>query len=540
MLLHELKRQVVITPHDANARFALGEALFGEGDVAAATRQLEKAVELDAGHANATRLLARCYAAEQRMALAERILRESVERQPRDPQWRDELASVLMAVGRMDDALMHLHHATHLQPGNAARLVTMAKVHLSRKQPESAYPLLEEATRLAPGDPAIEQLLRDVATMLGRSTVTRPVRDRDFLLGRTLLSMEQRAVDWESNHGQLKDFARCLRERDAAAARRALVTAEGVPAWVVEFLKGELLAAEGDAVKAIRAFSRCAESQPDLVLAWSRLGELHELLDAHQEAQRCCERVVQLDPRQVEAWERLGNLHRHAGRTDAARTSYQRATELEPGGTAAMSLDALLRDSPAGQAQLHAPGRIGALGWNACGGLVSPVEAVAIPGSGKLLFSGNVGPEGRDAAQVVHSCLLARAQALGVTHASQRDLHIHFTDTEFSKDGPSAGLALFLAGLSALRDVPLLPMLAASGELTLHGAIKPVGGIHEKLVAAALTGITCVILPRRNLFNARELPPEVRQRVRIHYVDHVTEAVPLAFPTQPTGSASPV
>ncbi len=105
------------------------------------------------------------------------------------------------------------------------------------------------------------------------------------------------------------------------------------------------------------------------------------------------------------------------------------------------------------------------------------------------------------------------------------DLHLHFIDTENPKDGPSAGLALALAGVSAYTRRALKPRLAATGEITLQGGVRPVGGLHEKLLAARLAGVETVIVPRKNLFDLRELSREVLSRVSLVYVDSLPEAL---------------
>jgi ATP-dependent Lon protease len=94
-----------------------------------------------------------------------------------------------------------------------------------------------------------------------------------------------------------------------------------------------------------------------------------------------------------------------------------------------------------------------------------------------------------------------------------------------AKDGPSAGLALLLAGVSAYQQKPLRAGLAATGEITILGDVKPVGGIHEKIVAAQLAGYRTVLLPRRNLKEARELPAEVADKIELVLVDSVSEAI---------------
>jgi ATP-dependent Lon protease len=175
-------------------------------------------------------------------------------------------------------------------------------------------------------------------------------------------------------------------------------------------------------------------------------------------------------------------------------------------------------------------GRIAVLGWNSAGGAVSPLEAVAVAGSGQLLCSGNVGAQSREAAQVAWSCLKHKARALGLEPLlGSRDLHLHFADSEIAKEGPSAGLALVLAAISAFTERPLRAHLAATGELTIHGAVRPVGGVHEKLVAARLAGVRTVLLPRRNLQEQRELWPEVAARLDVVLVESLDEALAYAL-----------
>jgi len=176
-------------------------------------------------------------------------------------------------------------------------------------------------------------------------------------------------------------------------------------------------------------------------------------------------------------------------------------------------------------------GTIGALGWHPRGGCVSPVQAVAVPGRGELHFTGNVGPSGRETAHLAYACVKARAGELGLAHetVAARDLHLHFADTELAKDGASSGLALALAATSALSGRALLPAVAATGELTLHGEVRAIAGVHQKLVAAALARVSVVLLPRRNLQAVRELPRAVHARVRILPVDTLSEATRLAL-----------
>ncbi|MFP2898878.1 S16 family serine protease [Corallococcus sp. 4LFB] len=183
------------------------------------------------------------------------------------------------------------------------------------------------------------------------------------------------------------------------------------------------------------------------------------------------------------------------------------------------------RTPPAAGARRAAVGRVGVLGWHPGGGHVSPLEAVALPGRGVLRCSGRVGPEVQEAADVAFSVVRARATALSLgTLTTRYDLHLHYTDTEVGKDGLSSGLALSLAGLSAYTQRPLPARLAVTGEVTLNGEVRRVGGVHEKLVAAYLEGMRVVLHPRRNLDDVAALPPEVAGRLRLIAVDSLDEA----------------
>jgi ATP-dependent Lon protease len=181
-----------------------------------------------------------------------------------------------------------------------------------------------------------------------------------------------------------------------------------------------------------------------------------------------------------------------------------------------------------------AVGQIGALGWTPHAGCVHPVQAVAVPGEGRLAFSGNVSQVGREAAEVAWTCVRSLAEPLGYGEAVRgKDLHLHYVDTEFNKDGPSAGIALWLVGASAVSGRPLRGGLAATGELTLQGQVRRIGGIHEKCTAAWLAGVTRLIAPRHNRPDIERLPATIRQALAVSYVEDAAEALEAATATDP-------
>lgn len=576
-MLHELKRKAMQNPEDPEARYALAEALFGEKQFEAAVKQLEKLIELFPDHPGARLLLARAYQREGRLTLAERTLEQLVQRSPNSADARDELAEILASGGRIDDAIVHLEEAVRVDPENLSRRLLVADLALRRHLFARARGHLEQAARLAPGDPTLAARLEAVLLELG-VTAARPSpldRGPEFLLGRARAALETEPLRRALADGALKQAASLLRKSDIAGAKRALVTASQAEQETAaySFVRGEIFLIAGDRGRAEQAFKRAAEINQNkndengdikmgsaisaslnknitantntntntntknrILAAFGRLGEISSAAGCHKDAAHWFNAWLQFAPKDPDALEGLGDALVALSRPNEALTYFEDALKIRPEAALADKITALRtnknrNNNTSGAEQNNKNlARIGALGWNATGGVVSLVEAAAVPGKGELIFTGNVGPTGQDAAKVAFSCLKARAESLGITEFLARaDLHLHFVDTELAKDGPSAGLALALAGLSALSGKKIRQNLAATGEITLQGAVRPVGGLHEKLSAAYLAGITAVILPRKNLFDARRLPAEVVSRVEVFYVDSLTEAVAIAI-----------
>lgn len=178
------------------------------------------------------------------------------------------------------------------------------------------------------------------------------------------------------------------------------------------------------------------------------------------------------------------------------------------------------------------------LAWTSVGGELLPVEATLMPGTEKLILTGKLGEVMKESAMAAVSYVRSTAHRFGIDpgFAKGRDIHIHVPEGAIPKDGPSAGLTMTIALLSAVSARPVRGDVAMTGEITLHGTVLPVGGLAEKLLAAKRAGITTVILPRENEKDLTTLRPSILDGLQLHLVGHIEEALPLAFrqPLAPT------
>jgi len=171
------------------------------------------------------------------------------------------------------------------------------------------------------------------------------------------------------------------------------------------------------------------------------------------------------------------------------------------------------------------------LGWTPVGGEVMFVEATRMPGKGSLLLTGSLGEVMKESAQTAVSYLRSQSAALGIdlSDYGKYDIHIHVPAGATPKDGPSAGVALVAALASLLTRRRVRSDLAMTGEISLRGRVMRVGGIKEKVLAAARFGLKAVILPDQNRPDWTEVPEEVRQRLKVHFIRHISELLPLAL-----------
>jgi ATP-dependent Lon protease len=168
-------------------------------------------------------------------------------------------------------------------------------------------------------------------------------------------------------------------------------------------------------------------------------------------------------------------------------------------------------------------GVVNGLAWTAVGGEILEVEVNVMEGTGKLELTGNLGTVMQESAKAALSCLRSRAKELGLAadFYQTKDIHIHFPEGAVPKDGPSAGVTVTTAILSALTNRKVRRDIAMTGEVTLRGRVLPIGGLREKTMAALRSGIKTVIIPRENLKDLDEIDQTVRGKLRFIAVDTV-------------------
>ncbi len=191
------------------------------------------------------------------------------------------------------------------------------------------------------------------------------------------------------------------------------------------------------------------------------------------------------------------------------------------------------RFKPDMEFRLSRPGVATGLAWTEAGGDVLYIEAALMPaGSGQLTLTGQLGNVMQESARAALSHIRQQAAQLGLDPEFLRghDLHVHVPAGAIPKDGPSAGVTMATAIVSALRKQPVAPDVAMTGEITLSGLVLPVGGIREKVLAASRLGLKTVILPERNVDDLRELPEDVRNKMRFVPARTLDDVLAVALP----------
>lgn len=197
-------------------------------------------------------------------------------------------------------------------------------------------------------------------------------------------------------------------------------------------------------------------------------------------------------------------------------------------------LDALLgprKIMPDKLAPADSVGLVTGLAWTAVGGETLEVECNVVEGSGKLTLTGNLGEVMKESVQAAMSYIRSRAEVLHIPQDfyKTKDIHVHFPEGAVPKDGPSAGITVCTAMISALTLRPVRRDIAMTGEISIRGRVLPIGGLKEKTMAALRHGVKTVILPKENEKDLREIDPTVRNALNFLLVDHVDAVIDAAL-----------
>ena len=176
-------------------------------------------------------------------------------------------------------------------------------------------------------------------------------------------------------------------------------------------------------------------------------------------------------------------------------------------------------------------GLVTGLAWTSVGGDLLSIEASVVPGKGKLTLTGQLGDVMKESIQAAQSVVRARSQRLGIESDfhDKYDIHVHVPEGATPKDGPSAGIAMCTALVSALTKNPVRSEIAMTGEITLRGRVLPIGGLKEKLLAAHRGGITTVIIPEENRKDLADIPENITDALTIHPVRWIDQVLDLAL-----------
>ncbi|MEY4768804.1 MAG: hypothetical protein RL637_1443 [Pseudomonadota bacterium] len=176
-------------------------------------------------------------------------------------------------------------------------------------------------------------------------------------------------------------------------------------------------------------------------------------------------------------------------------------------------------------------GQVTGLAWTEVGGELLTIETAVMSGKGKQLATGKLGEVMKESIEAAVTVVRSRAQLLGIDNSvfQNRDIHIHVPEGATPKDGPSAGIGMCTAIVSALTQIPVRANVAMTGEITLRGEVLPIGGLKEKLLAAHRGGITQVLIPKDNQKDLADIPQSIKKDLQIHCVSWIDEVLALAL-----------
>jgi len=183
----------------------------------------------------------------------------------------------------------------------------------------------------------------------------------------------------------------------------------------------------------------------------------------------------------------------------------------------------------------NAVGQVTGLAWTEVGGELLTIEAAILPGKGKLVHTGQLGEVMQESIQAAMTVVRSRADVLGIPgdFHQKSDVHVHVPEGATPKDGPSAGIGMCTALVSALTEIPVRADVAMTGEITLRGEVLPIGGLKEKLLAAHRGGIAVVMIPEENRKDLVEIPKNIKDALDIRPVQWIDEVLGIALERAP-------
>jgi len=178
------------------------------------------------------------------------------------------------------------------------------------------------------------------------------------------------------------------------------------------------------------------------------------------------------------------------------------------------------------------PGVVTGLAWTAAGGDILFIESSKMKGTGKLTLTGHLGDVMKESATAALTYVRAHTDILGFAEDfhEKTDIHVHVPAGAIPKDGPSAGVGMFISLVSMLSGVPVKSGVAMTGEITLRGNVLPIGGVKEKVTAAHRSGIKTIILPDHNRKALEEIPDHIKKDLSFHFVKEIMDVIDIAIP----------
>ena len=181
-------------------------------------------------------------------------------------------------------------------------------------------------------------------------------------------------------------------------------------------------------------------------------------------------------------------------------------------------------------------GQVTGLAWTEVGGELLTIETASMPGKGNITRTGSLGDVMKESVEAARSIVRTRAARLGIADDvfEKRDIHVHVPEGATPKDGPSAGIAMTTALVSALTGIPVRADVAMTGEITLRGEVLPIGGLKEKMLAAHRGGIKLVLIPEDNVKDLAEIPDNIKNKLEVVPVKWIDKVLEMALERMPT------